>query len=363
MSRMHVGCCITAHGFGHAARTMAVMEALAGQSEIQLTVATQVPEWFLQSSYSRSFNYVQVQTDVGLVQQSPLEQDIPATLEALNDYYPLRSVILESLALSFSGCDMVVCDISPAGILAARQAGIPSVLLENFTWDWIYEGYRHAFPELNRTITYLNEVYLEADYRIQTVPVCERVNCNLIVPPVARPFGMSREQVRRKLNIYDDQQFVLISMGGVLLDQLPMERVLKHQEIVFVISGYSGTKVSAPNIRYLPAETDLFHPDIVRASDAVIGKVGYSTIAEVFHADVPLGYVSRPDFRESGPLASFIREEMRGLEIEPQSFADGTWPDILPQLFNLEGKMENRENGAVKCAEFLLELYESKDDV
>ena len=81
MSLLHVGCCISAHGFGHGARTMAVMEALSRLVDIELTIVTLVPEWFLRSSYSGPFTLYPMQTDVGLVHQGPLEKDSPATLK------------------------------------------------------------------------------------------------------------------------------------------------------------------------------------------------------------------------------------------------------------------------------------------
>ena len=37
--------------------------------------------------------------------------------------------------------DLVVADIPPLGIAAATAAGIPSIALGNFTWDWIYSAY------------------------------------------------------------------------------------------------------------------------------------------------------------------------------------------------------------------------------
>jgi hypothetical protein len=188
MSPLHVGCCISAHGFGHAARTMAVMEALSRLVNIELTIVTLVPEWFLRSSYSGPFTLYTMQTDVGLVQQTSLDQDIPATLTALSSYYPVRPQTVRSLASIYSKCSTVVCDISPAGILGALEAGVPSVLLENFTWDWIYEGYSTSFPELGSFIRYLRQVNDQADYRVQTMPVCDPVSSDLMVLPVARAF-------------------------------------------------------------------------------------------------------------------------------------------------------------------------------
>lgn len=356
MGLLHVGCCITAHGFGHAARALAVMEALSKLAEIKLTIISQVPEWFIRSSYSGPYSLFPLQTDVGLVQQGPLEQDIQATVSALSDFYPLQDATLLSLSTAIEECSMLVCDISPAGILAARTAGVPSVLIENFTWDWIYEGYRDQFQKLEPFITYLSDVNAMADYRIQTMPVCEPVECDLTVEPVARAFRKDRDQVRRTLRVEEDVRMVLISMGGIGMKNPPLEKMRECMGTTFVLSGYTGENVFSPNIIYVDEDNELFHPDLVAASDAVIGKVGYSTLAEVYHAGVPFGFVSRHDFRESAPLASFIKKEMSGLEIDQQSFRQGRWIDLLPQLFRLSPTGGNRRNGAVRCADFLFSL-------
>ncbi len=42
------------------------------------------------------------------------------------------------------GATLVVGDIPPLAFRAAHLAGLPAVALGNFTWDWIYEGYRDA---------------------------------------------------------------------------------------------------------------------------------------------------------------------------------------------------------------------------
>lgn len=359
MTPLHVGCCVSAHGFGHAARVMAVMEELSGLADIELTVVSLVPEWFFRSSYSGTLSLFPLQTDVGLVQKTPLEVDIPLTLTRLSNFYPVSQDTVHTLASIFSKCDLVVCDISPAGILAARKAKVPSVLVENFTWDWIYRGYSSFESELEPFISYLQEVNALADYRVQTMPVCNKVTGDLQVPPVARGFRESRDQIRRSLQVDGDTRMVLVSMGGVGIRTLPLEKMKKVENTVFVVSGYTGDMEQAPCMRFLAPDTSLFHPDLVAASDALIGKVGYSTLAEAYHADVPFGYVSRKDFRESDPLVTFIQKEMVGLEIDQQYFNQDQWVDMLPQLFALGKKGNSRQNGAIPCAHFLLSLIGS----
>ena len=37
---------------------------------------------------------------------------------------------------------LVIADLPPLGPAAAAEAGVPSLAIGNFTWDWIYEGYK-----------------------------------------------------------------------------------------------------------------------------------------------------------------------------------------------------------------------------
>ncbi len=73
------------------------------------------------------------------------------------------------------------------------------------------------------------------------------------------------------------------------------------ENICFVVPGASfeqlGNGEKHQNIIFLPQNSAFYHPDLVNASDAVIGKVGYSTLAEVFHAGVPYGFITRSEFQ------------------------------------------------------------------
>ena len=103
----------------------------------------------------------------------------------------------------------------------------------------------------------------------------------------------------------------------------------------------------------LPAHSEHFHPDLVAASDAVVGKVGYSTLAEVYAAGVPFGYVLRPDFRESQVLVDFIRRHMDGLSIDVAQFYRGGWLSVLPELLAMPRRKRRASNGARQIAEIL----------
>ena len=73
---------ISPHGFGHAARAASVMEALAEiESSLQFDIFTTVPDWFFANSNSFGYQYHRLETDIGLIQKTPFEEDLPATVQ------------------------------------------------------------------------------------------------------------------------------------------------------------------------------------------------------------------------------------------------------------------------------------------
>jgi len=347
---------ISPHGFGHAARASAVMEAWKSKNNlIYFNIFTTIPRWFFQDSLSDKFNYSKLLTDIGLVQKTPFRADLDETIYHLDNFLPFHPEITTEFAkkLTKARCPLVICDISPLGIAIAKQAGIPSVLIENFTWDWIYEEYNKVTPRLAEHIRYLKAVFNAADFHIQTEPVCARRPVNLTVMPVSRKFRTPRNHIRKQLNISSDSKMVLITTGGIKEQIEFLDKLKQLQDIYFVIPGGGETFRRDRNIILLPHHSDFFHPDIVNASDAVVGKAGYSTIAEVYHANVPFGYVSRPDFRESHKLEAFIKREMTGLPIESSEFQSGGWISIVEELLSLAPPEKNTPDEAGRIADYL----------
>jgi hypothetical protein len=112
----------------------------------------------------------------------------------------------------------------------------------------------------------------------------------------------------------------------------------------------------------LSHHSGFFHPDLLNACDAVVGKLGYSTLAEAYQAGIPFGYIQRPRFRESAVLAAYIQAEMRGLEIPAAHFEDGSWLSALPALLALPRIERRGRNGAVEVVEFISQLLKLSAD-
>ncbi|HVN31960.1 MAG TPA: hypothetical protein VMT45_08225 [Thermoanaerobaculaceae bacterium] len=344
---------VSPHGYGHAARACAAMEALAATlPDVRFEIFTLVPEWFFADSLTCPFSYHPLLTDVGLVQTTALVEDPDETLRRLAEFLPFAEAHLEGLArlLCGLGCRLVLCDISPLGLAAARHAGIPSALIENFTWDWIYEPYVERWPAFAPHVALLGELFDGETLHIQAEPVCRPDPRLASVPPMSRTPRASRREVRDRLGVPADGPVVLLTMGGVPWQPASLRRLEDHGDVTFVVPGGSEHFERRGSLVSLPHRSGYFHPDLVHASDAVIGKLGYSTLAEVYAAGVPFGHVGRPTFRESAVLASFTAAHMPGLALTTAEITSDGWLERLPELLALPGARGSRRNGAVAAA-------------
>ena len=361
MTAKHIAYFVTPHGFGHAARAVAVMEALADiDPAVQFEIFTTVPSWFFQDSLGTVFNYHHLETDVGLVQKSAFQADLDDTLRSLSDFYPLASPLIAQIAetLDALNCHQIICDIAPMGILVAKKMGIPSILVENFTWDWLYQQYTGCDSRINRYIDYLAPVFKSVNYHIQTEPVCNRFAADLSTAPVSRKIKTGASEVRKRLALPPAGKMVLITTGGIPQTYEFLDRLTGLRDISFVMPGAGPQMKIIENLIILPHRSDFYHPDLVSAADAVIGKVGYSTLAEIYHGGIPFGYVARSDFRESESMVEFIQTQMPGIAVDESEFASGDWTGKIEDLLELAPVQRNIVNGAVQIGRFIKELME-----
>lgn len=333
------------------------MSALARAAGARFEVYAAAPRWFFDESVRGSYRLHDVRIDVGFVQRDSLAFDLPATVSALRAMLPFREPLVEELAreVRAAGCRAVLCDIAPLGIAVAERAGLPSVLLENFTWPWLYEPLLAHAPELAPLSAELERWFARATIHVQTAPVCrEDAGAALVVPPISRPPRGSREEVRRGLSLEPGVPVVVLTMGGVPQEMPFLDRLRAVRDVTFLVTGAARTRVEG-NVRLFDNGTRIYMPDLVRAADAVVAKLGYSTLSEVWREGRPLARVTRPDFRESETLAAWSAGRVPGFEIEDVSFATGDWLERLPELLAAPTATPRAEGGAERVARFLTE--------
>ncbi|MBT4223325.1 MAG: hypothetical protein HOD72_02555 [Opitutae bacterium] len=349
-----IACFISSHGFGHAARTCAILNAMAElEPEVRVQLFTEVPEWFFEESLEIPFQLHACKTDVGLVQTSVFDHDLPSTLRELDEYFPLSDAIIDDLANKIKYCRFVLCDVSVLGIAVAKRAGMRSVLFENFGWDWIYESFLNDEPGFSNAIRQISDLYEKVDLRIQTEPLCQRIENLDMVPPVSRKPRRLRQETRDLLGIPDVKKLVLVSRGGNPENFQFIQGLKKYPHIIFLFAGGVPEARREDNLIFLPFKTEFFHPDLVHSADLVIGKAGYSMISEIWASGIPFAYILREGFRESPILDSFLCKKVPSKRILDHEFESGGWIHALDAMLSLT-TVKGRSNGALTSARLIL---------
>lgn len=360
---------VSPHGFGHASRACAVMEAVYKRlPHVIFEIFTTIPAWFFKDSLSCSFNVHPVRCDIGLVQKNPFELDIEQTSRAVGELFPPPEGMLRELAsiLVKKGCVCTISDITPMGIVAAQHSGIPAILVENFTWDWIYRGLPKVPESLERISSWMRRVYDEADFVVGAEPCCNLAGGAVRVPPVAREVRTGPAEVKKRLGVAPEEMLVLLTTGGIPGSGkavLPAD----CDNTVFIVAGCpdapAGEPVRCGNVIRLPARSGFHHPDLVAASDVVIGKAGYSTVAEVWQARTPFGYVLSRSFPETPVLAGFLAKEVPGFEISIDDFMSGAFTGKIKDLAACAGSRTMRRSGADIAARMIIKYIVEKYDL
>lgn len=327
------------------------------QPEVHFEIFSRTPRWFFDQSLKATFNLNPETTDVGFAQKSPFQVDLNKTIDALDEFLPFREDYLERLAsiVREKQCLAIFCDISPLGIAVAKRADLTSVLLENFTWEWLYEAVSKIDNRYDRFIDLLRELTSQADCHVLLEPFCHPYPADNVVPPVSRRPRRTKDLVRGHLDVPTNAVMVLVCMGGVPEYRFEyLERLRAQQSLYFVVPGAAERTTRQDNLILLPHHSDFYHPDLMHAADLAVGKLGYSTLAEVYAAGIPFLFVTRPDSRETDPLARFVIDNMEGTALTEPKFQAADWLSMLPEF--LDAPLQERKPlaGSEQAARFLL---------
>lgn len=354
---------ISPHGLGHAARASAIVAACsARRGDLAHHLFTTVaPVFFADALRSVRWTFHERWCDLGMVQRSPFSEDVEATVRAL-DASPLAiAADIDEIvtAVAETTSRLVVADIAPLGLLVAEQLDLPSVLVENFTWDWIYRAYRE--PGLAVHERRIADLCRSATLRIQTEPVCQAVEHARTVAPISRARRRSRSELRAELGLAEDRPMVLVSLGDPGALTAIRNRFRPPAGASLVIPGDTRGVVHESDIVRVPSSGGPSHPELVAASDLVIGKLGYSTVAEIFHGRTAFAYLRRPRFPESPVLEGFVRRHIPSAPLPPDWCENPGTAEILGRLLQRPRASGPRPNGAARAAELILDLLATTD--
>ncbi|XP_066369481.1 L-arabinokinase-like isoform X1 [Miscanthus floridulus] len=347
---------LTGHGFGHATRAIEVVRHLIAAGH-EVHVATAVPEFvFTAEVRSPRLRIRRAILDCGAVQADALTVDPLATLEKYREVavVPRESILrAEAEWLSSIKADLVVSDVVPIVCRVASDLGVCSVCIGNFSWDFIYAEYIMEAGYHHRSIVWqIAEDYSYCDILLRLpgyspMPAFRNVND---VPLVVRGFRKSRSEVRKELGIEENAKVLVFNFGGQ-----PAGWKLKQEWLpdgwICLVCGASDSQDVPPN--FIKLAKDAYTPDVMAASDCMLGKIGYGTASEVLACKLPLVFVRRDYFNEEPFLRNLLEYYQNSIEIIRSDFLAGHWKPYLLRALTLQPCYNGPINGGEVVAQIL----------
>ncbi|KAI8560968.1 hypothetical protein RHMOL_Rhmol04G0297800 [Rhododendron molle] len=352
---------VTGHGFGHATRVVEVVRHLiyaghdvhvvTGAPDFVFTTEIQSPKLFLRK----------LVLDCGAVQADALTVDRLASLEKYSEtaVVPRASILATEVEwLNSIKADLVVSDVVPVACRAAADAGIRSVCVTNFRKDSRcqrelrnddeYEALGCLEKHIFKGICFIKLGFhlcrvcdgsrSSSSNNSLAVPAFRDV---MDVPLVVRRLHKSRKEVRKELGIGDDVKVVILNFGGQ-----PGGWNLKEE---YLPSGWLCLVCGAPDDQNLPPNfiklaKAAYTPDLIAASDCMLGKIGYGTVSEALAYKLP-----------------FVFYYQCGVEMIRRDLLTGRWKPYLERAISLKPCYEGGINGGEVAARILQDTAVGKN--
>jgi len=365
---------ISGHGFGHTSRAIEVIDAvLRSQPEARVAVKTSAPRHLFEHTLHDRCEVVPLECDAGIVQMDSLNLDAPASVRRAVEFQKRlpQLVATEASYLRESAARVAVGDIPPLAAAAAHAAGIPSVLIGNFTWDWIYEGYRDpAAPGLARDI---RRLYHDATVALRLPMAGGFAGLEPItrdIPFIALRSNRTQDEVRSALGLpprEKDKPLALMAFGGhgiAGLDAPALAAQKDYRIATTDVPAAGATNKPASGLLYISRQqmndTGLRFVDLVKGADVVVTKPGYGIISEAIANDAAMLYTSRGQFVEYDVLVREMPRYLRAQFIAQDDLLKGNWIEALRHVLNQPPPPDTPAlNGADVAAETILRLIGS----
>ncbi len=358
---MLIYACISAHGFGHGSRSLAVLaEVAALRPNWRLVLSTALPDSFLSLGMGAvPFESRPCRWDVGVLQADALGADPEATLLALTQLERDLPAQLDQEAawLMAQGQPvLIMADVPPAAALLADRLDAPLAWLASFGWEAIYGPMGDAFApwaQQCRDLYGRGALLLHCPLAMPMEWGVPEIHLGVVCSRPRQPLAPLAE----RLSLAPDRQRnVLLCFGGLglAIDPAALSRWPEH---VFI--GPDPALADLENGRVLPA--DCRPLDVMPLVARMVTKPGFSSFCEAFSQGVGLHVVERHGFAEAAVLERELRRHGQHRWLSQAAFHAGDWQLDQPLLPPQEGPLAL--DGAAQAAAALVALGEGRSGI
>lgn len=335
---------ISGHGFGHASRQIEIINALGPRLPhgTRVLVRTAAAGWLFERTVRVPFTLLPGDCDTGIVQVDSLRLDEGATARQAADFYASFEprAADEARMLREHDVGLVIADAPPLACAAAARANVPSIVLGNFTWDWIYEAYGDLLPtQAPDVLPRIRDAYATASagWRLPMHGGFATINPVLDLPFVARHARLARPDVLRLVGLPAERPLALFSFGGYGVRDFDPGALDCLDTWTVVVTGRAKPGRPAPAGVAFVEESRLYHSgaryeDLVAAVDVVVTKPGYGIVSECVANRTAMLYTSRGHFAEYDVMVREMPQVLRCRYLPRDVFIAGRWRAALDEL-------------------------------
>ena len=367
---------VSGHGFGHASRTIEVINAiLVKRPETRIGVRTAAPRWLFDLTVKGKVTFSTLETDTGVVQVDSLTLDEADSIRRASAFHSdlVTRAASETRVLRELGAGLIVGDIPPLAFAVGGAAGIPSIGLGNFTWDWIYADYPRVrlAPSL---LPAIRIAYGKASMALR-LPMSggfENFSNVKDIPFIARHATRTREEVCKLLKLPADKPIVLASFGGYGIPGLETDALAKFKKYTVITTAnlpLGRTRKEMPTAERKGSfisvneeamyDAGVRYEDLVGAAEVVVTKPGYGIISEAIANDAAVLYTARGHFPEYDVLVAEMPKYVRNAFIGHDDLFAGKWELHIDKLLaQPKIKKKPETNGADVAADILLKALD-----
>lgn len=257
--------------------------------------------------YEGSIVYDTSYYDVGLIlKATTYEVDITMLSNNIKQYLNNWNTYIEHECkfLLQENISVVISDIVPWVLIAAKKSNIPSILLCNFTWYEMYKDYLSADLYMPYYDAYncADKVFLYAFGNPSILGYYKNIEQVSLVSRCT-----DQHNIETILDKYE-RPFLFVSVGKSIV----MNSIYNVSAFKGTVFATAGVTLEGENVIQLPPDT-INTQDYICASDYVISKTGWSSLAEIFLNKKRAAIIARGNNSEDNYVMQKIKESKCGI--------------------------------------------------
>lgn len=266
----------------------------------------------------KNISYRTEKMDVGLVlHPGTLLVDSKRLYEETSAYLSNRGhrAVKEARWLIDSKVDIAVCDMPLWSIEACQLAGVPMQYLGNFTWTELYREYlpNEIWETYGEEYKRIKHAMLYSPHNIEMLEFLQNAETKE-TSLVARKFHPDKAVAIKKKH---SSPLIFIALGMSAGFSEPVD----VSNLPYDFISNQGVSLVGDNVEHIPAGTPNTH-DYIMASDYVITKAGWGTVAECLLAGKPMALFERDTVLEDRTTIQVLEQQKLAVKISQSDLDD-----------------------------------------